>query len=109
MKTDKPFCDLMLSSSCFGKEVCPTPPCACAQSLIDRVVADTFERLQDHYWDSLAPHKALILKHVRGALVAEVVEPYADIRPCMDCGEPFEYVPNSGDRSRCKKCRAQYG
>jgi hypothetical protein len=28
---------LMLASSCFGREVCPFPPCACAQSLIDAV------------------------------------------------------------------------
>lgn len=30
---------LMLASSCFGREVCPTPPCACAQSLIDAITA----------------------------------------------------------------------
>lgn len=29
---------------------------------------DVMERLQDHYWDSLAQHKDLILQHVRGAL-----------------------------------------
>jgi hypothetical protein len=68
MKADNDFCALMLSSSCFGKEACPSLPCACAQSLVDRCVAQFMERLQDHYWDSLAPHKDLILKHVRGAL-----------------------------------------
>lgn len=26
---------LMLASSCFGREVCPTPPCACARSMAD--------------------------------------------------------------------------
>lgn len=71
MKTDKTFCDLMLSSSCFGREVCPTPPCACAQSIMDRCAALFLERLQDHYWDSLAMHKDMILKHVRGALSAD--------------------------------------
>lgn len=43
---DKQFCELMLSSSCFGREVCPTPPCACAQSVIDRCTAMFMERLQ---------------------------------------------------------------
>jgi hypothetical protein len=71
MKPDKQFCELMLSSSCFGKEVCPTPPCACAQSLIDRCTALFMERLQDHYWDSLSPDKELILKHVRGAILSK--------------------------------------
>jgi hypothetical protein len=71
MKADKQFCELMLSSSCFGREVCPTPPCACAQSLVDRCVALTMERLQDHYWDSLTIHKDLIMAHVRGALVSK--------------------------------------
>lgn len=28
------------------------------------------EQLDDHYWDSLAEHKELILKHVRGALLS---------------------------------------
>ena len=32
-----PVLQLMLASSCFGREVCLTPPCACAQSLIDVV------------------------------------------------------------------------
>ena len=71
IRPDRNFCALMLSSTCFGKEVCPTPPCACAQSLIDRSIALLMERLNDHYWDSLAPHKDMILKHVRGAIEAE--------------------------------------
>lgn len=71
IKPDKHFCDLMISSSCFGKEACSMPPCACAQSLIDRSIALMMERLTNHYWDSLAPHKELILKHVRGAIASQ--------------------------------------
>jgi len=70
IRHNKDFCDLMLSSSCFGREVCSTPPCACAQSLIDRSIALLMERLSDHYWDSMEPNKALILKHIRGAIAA---------------------------------------
>lgn len=68
MKPDRAFLDLMLSSTCFGRECCPSLPCACAESVIDRVVATVLERLEDHYWDSLSEHKELIIKHVRGAL-----------------------------------------
>lgn len=71
IRPDKNFCALMLSSSCFGKEACQTPPCACAQSLIDRSIALLMERLTDHYWDSFEPNKDLILKHIRGAIAAE--------------------------------------
>ena len=68
MNVDQDFLNKMLCSSCFGRECCPTPPCACGQSVIDLVVAKVLERLQDHYWDSLAQQKDLIMKHVRGAL-----------------------------------------
>jgi hypothetical protein len=70
MKPDQEFLNLLLSSSCFGRECCALPPCACAQSLIDLCVAKFMQRLQDHYWDSFAQDKELILKHVRGALTA---------------------------------------
>jgi hypothetical protein len=35
---------------------------------VDAVIGNVFLRLYDHYWDSLAPQKELIMKHVRGAL-----------------------------------------
>lgn len=28
---------------------------------------------------------------------------------CIDCGEEFDPVPNSGDKGRCDPCRKQYG
>lgn len=74
IRPDRDFFDLMLSSSCFGQEVCPLAPCACAQTLINRSVEMLVDRLADHYWDSLEPNKDLILRHVRGAVAAEANE-----------------------------------
>jgi hypothetical protein len=39
LELQKRILDLMKISSCFGREVCVSPPCACAQSLIDRISA----------------------------------------------------------------------
>ena len=35
MEKQNKVIDLMRASSCFGREVCLSAPCACAQSLID--------------------------------------------------------------------------
>ncbi len=35
------------------------------------------------------------------------IPPHTELRSCMDCGEGFEHVPNSGDKWRCDKCRPQ--
>jgi hypothetical protein len=68
IKPDQHFLNAMMCSSCFGQDFCRTVPCACAQSIMDIVVRKVMERLHDHYWDSLEPHRELILKHVRGAI-----------------------------------------
>lgn len=35
-----------------------------------------------------------------------IIDPWS--ADCVDCGEPFASVPNSGDKGRCDLCRSQY-
>jgi hypothetical protein len=65
MDADQKTLDLI---QCGRGDCCGTTPCAWAQSIVDAVVAQVLARLEDHYWDSLADRKDLILNHVKGAL-----------------------------------------
>lgn len=46
LQAQLPVIRLMLASSCVGRDVCPTPPCACAQSLIDSITTAKIEKLR---------------------------------------------------------------
>lgn len=59
-----------------------------------------------HNWDRVRSHYCFGCEP--NGVFVWVIDAHAECRLCTDCGEPFEHVPNSGDKWRCDKCRAQY-
>jgi hypothetical protein len=73
--------ETLLASTCFGKDVCQFPPCACAKAVTDRLAArssepelsgllDRLHTLQDHYSTSgkLGPENRRIFAEAADAI-----------------------------------------
>lgn len=62
------LCDLALKGLASVQPEAPPTASALAMESAPTIYEVVMRALRDHYWDSLEPHKALILLHAEGAL-----------------------------------------